>query len=93
MSCVSSAVGGRDPGESDGATPSGDFFFASRPKSDSFRGVAGFSEGAGAGAEAGADSSSIPASSRSPIVRRLALNSSARSGQKYVARPSWPANV
>ena len=36
MSCVSSAVGGRDPGDSDGAAPSAFFFFESRPNSDSF---------------------------------------------------------
>ena len=88
MSCVSSAVGGRDPG-----VPSGDFFFASRLNKDSFRGVAGFDGGAGAGAGAAAGSSTKPASSKSPIVRLLARSSSARSGQKYAARPSWPANV
>ena len=82
MSCVSSLVGGRDPGDSDGAAPSGDFFSESRPNSDSFKGVAGFDEGAGAGAGAGAGSSSIPANSKSPIVRLLARSSSARSGQK-----------
>ena len=82
MSCMSSAVGGRDPGDSDGAAPSGDFFFDSRLNKDSFRGVAGFDEGAGAGAGAGAGSSIKPASSKSPIVRLLARSSSARSGQK-----------
>ena len=93
MSCVSSAVGGRDPGDSDGAAPSGDFFFDRRPNSDSFRGVAGFDEGAGAGAGAGAGSSIKPASSKSLIVRLLARSSSSLSGQKYVARPSCPAKV
>ena len=75
-------MGGRDPGESAGAAPSGDFFFDSRLNKDSFRGVAGFDGGAGAGAGAGAGSSIKPANSKSPIVRRRARNSSARSGQK-----------
>ena len=81
MSCVSSLVGGRDPGDSDGAAPSAFFFFENRPNSDSF-GVGCRSDGAGAGAGAGAESSTRPANSKSLIVRRLARSSSARSGQK-----------